>query len=94
LRLVFEKFQKYNLTLNPGKCEFLKDEIVFLGHKINKMGVFPNVDLKVIQNYKKPNCIKDVRGFLSFIGFFRNHIENFAELAEPIVNILRKDKKK
>jgi hypothetical protein len=42
------------LTLNPGKCEFLKDEIVFLGHKINKMGVFPNVNLKVIQNYKKP----------------------------------------
>lgn len=36
LEEVFQLFRKHKLSLNPRKCNFLKTEIVFLGHLIGK----------------------------------------------------------
>lgn len=32
LQDVFERLKKYNIKLNPDKCQFLKKEILYLGH--------------------------------------------------------------
>jgi hypothetical protein len=92
LEKIFSLFKKFNLTLNPSKCEFMKDEVEFLGHNISGKGIKPKVDLDVVKNYKRPTSLKEVRGFLGFIGFFRNHLENYSTLIEPLVSILRKNK--
>jgi hypothetical protein len=39
LREVFGKFRKFNLKLQPGKCEFLRTEVSYLGHVITEKGV-------------------------------------------------------
>ena len=41
LRDVFRRVRKYNLKLQPDKCEFLRKEITFLGHIISEHGVEP-----------------------------------------------------
>jgi hypothetical protein len=42
LREVFEQFRKFNIKIEPDKCEFLRLELTSLGHVISKDGVKPN----------------------------------------------------
>jgi hypothetical protein len=41
-REVFAIFRKYNLKLQPDKCEFLRKEVNYLGHIITENGVRPD----------------------------------------------------
>ena len=36
---VFEKLKKAELKLKPLKCEFLKQELTYLGHVVSKSGI-------------------------------------------------------
>jgi hypothetical protein len=39
LRWLFERFRKYNVTLNPEKCEIVLDRVDYVGHLINAEGM-------------------------------------------------------
>jgi hypothetical protein len=39
LRIVFESFRTYGLKLKPRKCDLFKEEVVFLGRKVDKTGI-------------------------------------------------------
>ena len=36
LRMVFERFQEFNLKLKPSKCSFFQSEIMYLAHHISQ----------------------------------------------------------
>jgi hypothetical protein len=59
LRKVFARLRMHNLKLQPDKCEFLKQGITYLGHRLTPQGLFPDSD-KVITIRKFPiptnNC--------------------------------------
>jgi hypothetical protein len=42
LRDVFSRLRKYNLKLQPDKCEFLRKEVNYLGHLIIEEGCRPD----------------------------------------------------
>lgn len=44
LRLVFERFRYYGLTLSPKKCRFLQSQIKYLGHVVDKDSLRPIPD--------------------------------------------------
>ncbi|KAL4089039.1 hypothetical protein QTP88_024117 [Uroleucon formosanum] len=65
LERVFDRFQKYNLKLQPSKCEFLRKEVCYLGHIITDKGGKP--DLKItdcVSNFPTSKTEKDVKSFL------------------------------
>ena len=35
VRMVLRKLREHNLKMKPSKCEWFKEELTFLGHKIN-----------------------------------------------------------
>jgi hypothetical protein len=39
LRVVFERFRQFNITLNPKKCYFGLAEVEFVGHVLKSDGV-------------------------------------------------------
>lgn len=39
---VFQRLRKCNLKLNPVKCDFLKKEVLYLGHVVSGNGVLPD----------------------------------------------------
>jgi hypothetical protein len=39
LREVFEQLRRFNIKIEPDKCEFLRPELTYLGHVISKEGV-------------------------------------------------------
>lgn len=55
LEQVFEVCRKYQLKLNPDKCEFFRHEVVFLGHRCTGEGVLPDqTKFEAIRNYLVP----------------------------------------
>uniref|UniRef100_A0A1X7VWW4 Reverse transcriptase domain-containing protein n=1 Tax=Amphimedon queenslandica TaxID=400682 RepID=A0A1X7VWW4_AMPQE len=41
LRLIFQRFQLYNIAINPAKCEFELSQLTFLGHLVPQDGISP-----------------------------------------------------
>lgn len=51
-----------NLKLNPQKCEFLKKQILYLGHLITSEGILPDPEkTDVIQRYPVPKNADEVK---------------------------------
>jgi hypothetical protein len=77
-----ERLRDANLKIHPQKCQFVVDSIEYLGHIVSKEGVAPDLKkVKAIKNYPTPRSAKEVRSFLGFVGFYRRHIGNFANIA-------------
>ncbi|KAM9979600.1 hypothetical protein ACTFIY_008892 [Dictyostelium cf. discoideum] len=58
----------------------LKTEVDFLGFHIHKDGISPRAaKVRVISELPEPRNAKEAKATLSLFGFFRRHIENYAE---------------
>jgi len=49
--------------------------------------------IKTIQDFKAPNNKKELQSFLGFLNFCRRFIDKFAHTIEPLIELVRKDKK-
>ena len=50
--------------------------------------------MKIVMNHMSctvPDCLKSVRQFLGFFGYYRQFIKNFADIATPMVALTGKD---
>lgn len=91
LESIFKICRKYNLKLNPYKCEFYRNEVVFLGHKCTDKGILPNEEkIEAVQKYPTPLNKDEVRSFVALANFYRRFINNFAEIARPLNKLTRK----
>ena len=94
LREVFGRLRKYNLKLQPDKCEFLRKEVIFLGHKISERGVEPDArKVEAIKSFPTPRSPKQLKSFLGLAGYYRRFIPQFSKLAAPLHKLLKKDVK-
>lgn len=92
LELVFEKIKRNCLQLRLDKCKFLYEEISYLGYIVNVSGIRPNRDnLRAIDEFPIPKTIKDVHSFLGLCSYFRKFVRNFANIAKPLYDLLRKN---
>ena len=92
LTSIFERLRLYGLQLKSTKCHLFQTSVPFLGHVVGRRGL--ECDLKKIEDVKcwpVPDCLKSVRQFLGFVGYYRRFIPCFADIAEPLVALTGKD---
>jgi hypothetical protein len=71
------------------KCEFWINEVLFLGHIIDKDGV--TVDPKKVAdilNWKAPTYARGIKSFIGMAGYYRRFIEEFTKIAKLITALL------
>lgn len=91
LKSVFNVCRKFNLKLNPLKCQFFKDEVVFLGHRCTREGILPDESkIEAVKRYPTPKSKDEAKRFTAFANYYRRFIKNFAELAAPLNKLTRK----
>ena len=75
-----------------SKCEFGKHEIDWVGHKLieNGIAVQPN-KTKVIEEWKQPTNITELRAFLGMVNYYHKFVSRMAMIAGPLNELLRKD---
>lgn len=92
LESVFKSCQKFNLKLNPHKCQFFRPEVTYLGHRCTQKGVLPDESkIITVENYPTPTNKDSVKRFVAFANYYRKFINNFASIAHPL-NILTRKK--
>lgn len=92
LKDIFDRLRKYNLKLQPTKCEFLRKEVIYLGHLITDEGVKPDPKkIECVQNFPVPKDVKGIKSFLGLSGYYRKFIPNYSEIAKPLTTLLKKD---
>ena len=78
---IFERLRTYGLQLKSTKCHLFQTSVPFLGHVVGRRGL--ECDPKKIEDVKcwpDSDCLKSVRQFLGFVGYYRRFIPRFADL--------------
>src|SRR6202522_3523501 len=93
-KLVLQRLWENDLFLKALKCEFNKTRVEYLGMIIEeeKMAMDP-IKLGGIRDWPIPTTVKQVRSFLGFGNFYKRFIHRFSELARPLNDLTKKDKK-
>lgn len=87
LRKIFKELRRNDLKLQPSKCSFLRKEVVFLGHKVSREGIFPDESkFESVRNFPIPKSRKMVRSFLGLTGYYRKFIKDYGQIAAPLIS--------
>jgi len=94
LRDMCRRLRQYNFKLQPGKCEFLRKEVTFLGHKISEYGVEPDTYKVVsVASFPTLKTLKQLKDSLGLVGYYIKFIPQFSKIAAPLYTLLKKDEK-
>ena len=89
---VFERLREVNLKIHPGKCSFLRKEVLYLGHILSDRGILPDQEKsRAMKDFPKPKNADEVRRFVAFANYYRKFIPIFASIALPLNKLLKKD---
>jgi len=81
---ILHRFEKANLQLHPGKSNFAKSQVEFLGYILSENGILVSPEkVRAVHQYPTPKCVRDVRAFLGLASFYTRLVQNFAEIAKP-----------
>lgn len=89
---VFRRLEEAGLFLDIEKCQFGVSKVDFLGFILEAgkgISLSPK-KIEAVRNWKTPTSVKEVRGFLGFVNYFRRFIEGFSKIAAPLTSLTNK----
>ncbi|GBG67143.1 hypothetical protein CBR_g81568 [Chara braunii] len=82
LRRVLETLRSARYKANRDKCEFVRQELEYLGHFVSPEGIRPLTDkIQAIQEWPEPKNVTDVRSFLGLAGYYQRFIKSYSKIA-------------
>ena len=92
LNQVLLAHEKAGLKLQPAKCQLFQASIDYLGHRVSAEGIAPLAShTEVIKTWPMPTNRNELRSFLGKIGYYRRFVKDFAGIARPMTDHLKKD---
>ena len=85
LNRVFGQLERHGLKVRKDKTALMADEVIYLGHRINKNGVSP-VKSKVDDLIKtpEPRDLKQLIAFLGAVGYYRRYLPDLSTIIAPL----------
>jgi hypothetical protein len=94
LEVAFNILDKYNMKLNPAKCNFGVGAGKFLGYMVTKRGIEASPEqIKAILNLKSPSNAKDVQRLTGRLAALNRFISRSSDRCKEFYDILKKNKK-
>ena len=89
--VVLQRLQEKKMRVKWEKCEFEKEQVLFLGHQIKdgRISVDSNKLSKLTEWTAPLKTTKQVRQFMGFVSYYRAFIPEFATITAPITDLLR-----
>lgn len=85
------RLRDFGLKISTEKSHLFKEEVKFMGHVINKEGVRPNRDkTEAVRNSPVPRTVKELRGLIGAVNYYRRFIPNMANIIKPLTKLLSK----
>jgi len=93
LRIVLSTLTAHKLYAKFKKCDFWMRKVHFLGHVISKEGIsIDPAKIATVVDWPRPSNVMEVRSFLGMTGYYRRFVKDFATIASPLTQLLRKDR--
>ena len=96
LQAFFSVCQEHNLRIKLEKCEFVKEEMEYLGFDVGcgwsmpaASKTLPLMHAKIIKDNPKQG-VKSVRSFIRASNFCRRHIQNFTYTSARLTDLTKK----
>ena len=92
LNRVMKRIREVGLKVNPSKCQFIRNEVEYLGHVITPEGLRPNDKLTTaIRDYTLPKNVRELKRFLGLASYYRRFVHQFSKVAQPLHRLTCKD---
>ena len=92
LNAVLQRLDQSGLTLNPDKCVYNMDCIVFMGMLLSEKGIGPTKErVRAVVDAREPSNATEVRSFLGLVSYSSRFIPGFATISEPLRRLTKKD---
>lgn len=89
---VLDTLMAHSLVLNGKKCHFGVTQVAYLGHIISCDGVSVDHDkIKAVSDWPSPKSVSELRGFLGLTGYYRRFVRGYAQIAQALTDLLKKD---
>ncbi|GBG85387.1 hypothetical protein CBR_g40029 [Chara braunii] len=93
LRRVLETLHRTKYKANRDKCEFVRQELEYLGHFVTPEGISPLLDkIQAIQEWSEPRNLTDVRSFLGLAGYYQRFIKGYSKIAAHLTKLQCEDR--
>ena len=81
---------QYRVKLKASKCTFGFSKCLFVGHEFSEHGVCLTEERKeAICSMSTPKTLKELRGFLGAVGYFRDFIPHLSQLLAPLTSLTK-----
>ena len=92
LREVLRRLSEAGFKLNLEKCKFFQEEITFLGHRINRHGLFKDEKkIEAVVNAPCPKNPTQVKAFIGMVNYCGKFIPNLAKILSPLYKLQDKN---
>ncbi|KAL0151831.1 hypothetical protein M9458_052832 [Cirrhinus mrigala] len=82
------------LRLKRSKCEFLGEEVIFLGHRISAAGVQPVAEkVQAIQEAPTPQTVSELKAYLGLLNYYHKFMPSLSTVLAPLHSLLKKETK-
>ncbi|KAM8703120.1 hypothetical protein ACLKA7_007831 [Drosophila subpalustris] len=89
LKEVFRRLRAANLRINVDKCDFFKQELKYLGHKVTELGICTDPEkVDAISKLKPPTNAKELRQYLGVASW--RFVPDFSNTVHPLNELLKK----
>jgi Reverse transcriptase (RNA-dependent DNA polymerase) len=87
LQQLFQRLEQYGFVINPEKCEFMKEEIVFLGHRLTAEGLSPVAGhVQAMTDFPRSDDLKQLQRFLGLLNYYRRFVPGLAKILCPLTD--------
>jgi hypothetical protein len=94
VRKVLQRLTKNKLAAEPAKCVWRVTEVEFLGYITGRDGIKMSQDkVETILSWKSPSSLTETQSFLGFTNFYRRFIQNYSQVARPLMELTKGEKK-
>ncbi|GBG80915.1 hypothetical protein CBR_g31471 [Chara braunii] len=93
LRRVLETLRRNKYKANRDKCEFVRQELEYLGHFVTPEGISLLSDkIQAVQEWPEPRNVTDVRSFLGLTGYYQRFIKGYSKIAAHLNKLQCEDR--
>lgn len=94
LEIVADKLLKAGLSINFAKSGFCLKSMRYMGYVVDDLGLRPDPEkISCVLKIPLPTNATELRRFLGMASWYRRFINNFAEIAAPLHELLKGSKK-
>lgn len=87
---VLSRLERYGVKVNKAKCEFVKKEVEYLGHKVDCNGLHPTKEkLQAIAAAPEPRNLMELRSYLGLLNYYGRFIKDLSTWLQPLHVLLR-----